>query len=156
MKDGKSIYKKLRKKYGLPKLEELVREFAVKIEDPDLVFHEIVDKIKDRMHECAKILESIIFVTTTSDPSSMYETKMLEEKKNEAFEIFKRLMSIAWKGVKVEASGDDKEMASFIKQTYKDWNKSLKNKFIDLCESLEKQWKDASLRESPKEMMYLG
>ncbi len=156
MKDAKTRYRKLRKKYRLPKLEELVREFAVKLEDPNLVLHDIVEKVKDKLANRAKILESVIFVRVSSDPSSMYETKMLEEKKEEAFEIFKELMSVVWRGERIEASSEEKEMASFIKETYNDWIKGMKKEFIDLCESLEKRWKDASLREKPGGMMYHG
>jgi len=156
MKDAKARYEKLKKKYHLPKLEDLVREFAVKLEDPDLVLHDIVDKVKDKLANRARILESMIFVRTSSDPSSMYETKMLEERKEEVFEIFKELMSVAWKGERIEASGEEKEMALFIKETHNDWIKGMKKRFIDLCKSLEKQWKDASLREKPEGIRYYG
>lgn len=156
MKDSKTRYEKLRKKYHLPKLGDLVREFGVKLEDPDLVLHDIVDRVKDKLASRAKILESIIFVRTTSEPACMFETRMLEEKKEGAFEIFKELMSVVWKGEKVEASGEEKKMASFIKETYSYWTKGMKKEFIDLCESLEKRWKDASLGEKPGRMVYHG
>jgi len=156
MKSVEGRYEKLRKKYHLPKLKDLVKEFAVKLEDPDLVLHDIVDRIKDKLLKRAKILESIIFVRVSSDPSSMYETKMLKEEKKEAFEIFKKLMSVAWKGERAEASGKEKEMASFVRESYNDWIVGMKKDFIDLCESLEKKWKNVSLREKPEGMMYYG
>lgn len=157
MEDAKARYEKLRKKYHLPKLKDLVKEFGVKLEDPELVLHDIVDRIKDKLLKRAKILESIIFVRISSDPSSMYETKMLKEgMKEEAFEIFKELMSVAWKGERVEASGKEKEMASFVRESYNDWIVGMKKEFIDLCESLEKKWKNVSLREKPEGMMYYG
>ncbi len=156
MKGAKARYEKLRRKYHLPKLKDLVKEFAVKLEDPDLVLHDIVDRMKDKLLKRAKIIESIIFVRISSDPSSMYETKMLKEEKKEAFEIFKGLMSVAWKGERVDASGEEKEMASFVRESYNDWIVRMKKEFMDLCKSFEKKWKDVSLRERPEGMMYYG
>jgi len=156
MKEAKTRYENLRKKYHLPRLEELIREFAVKLEEPNLVLYEIIERIKEKFHNRARILESIIFVASSSDASSMYETKMLEEKRGEMFKIFKELMSIAWKGEKVEASANEKEMATFIRESYEHWINGMKKEYIDICESAEKKWKDASLGERPEEMMYHG
>jgi hypothetical protein len=154
MKDTKKTYEKLRKKHRLPKLEELIREFAIKPETPELILHDIVDRIKEEVFDRAKILESIIFVRTSSDPSYLYETKMLEEKR-EAFELFKELMSIGWKGERAKIIAKEEEMASFIKEAYDRWTKELKKKFIEICELFERKWKDAELKESPS-LMYHG
>jgi hypothetical protein len=154
MKDTKKTYEKLRKKHRLPKLEELIREFAIKPETPELILHDIVDRIKEEVFDRAKILESIIFVRTSSDPSYLYETKMLEEKR-EAFELFKELMSMGWKGERVKIIAKEEGMASFIKEAYDRWTKELKKKFIEICELFERKWKDAELKESPS-LMYHG
>lgn len=154
MEDARKTYEKLRKKYFLPRLNELIWEFGVKLETPELVLHDIVDKIKDQVFDRAKVLESVIFVRSSSDPSRLYETKMLEEK-GKAFELFKELMSVGWRGERVIVNAKEEEMASFVREVYDLWVKKLKKGFIEVCELFEKKWKDAELKESPS-LMYHG
>jgi Fe-S oxidoreductase len=79
---------------------------------------------------------------------------MLEEKR-EAFELFKELMLIGWKGKRVKIIAKEEEIALFIKEAYDRWTKELKRKFIEICELFERKWKDAELKESPS-LMYHG
>jgi len=155
MEEAKSEYEKLRKKYNLPKLEDLRREFKVKLEDSDLILHDIVNKMKEEFLNHAKILESILFVRSYSDPTSLYEAKMLEEKKDEAFGIFKELMSMAWRGERIETAKDN-QMVSFIKDSYNEWVKKLKIKFVEICKLLEKKWEHAEVRKNQLTLMYHG
>jgi len=155
MKEVKSKYEKLRKKHNLPKLEELRKEFGIKLEDPDFILRDIVNKMKDELLDRARILESIVFVRTSSNPSSLYEAKMLEETKDEAFEIFKQLMSIFWRAEKIVIAKDN-HMISFIKDTHNKWTKKLKINFVEICELLEKKWKSAEIGKNQLTLMYHG
>jgi len=156
MDDAKKNYETLRKKYQLPTFEELLREFPVKLENPDLILHDIVEKICDDVGDCAQTLEPIIFTGSSPDPSTLYESNMLKDKKDEAFEIFKELMSIRWKGEKVKINGKGNEMADFIKTVHKKLTDDLKKDLVEICELFEKKWKDAKLRESSTDLMYHG
>jgi len=156
MKDIKNKYDQFRKKYSLPKLEELTKEFAVKLESPDLILHDIVDKIKEEILDKAKTLESIIFIGSSDEPSILYEANMLKGKREKIFAFYKKLMSIVWNGRKVETSANEEDMVKFIKETHNDWTKNLKKEFIEICKIFENKWKDASLREATTEMMYHG
>ena len=155
MKEVESKYEKLRKKHNLPKLQELRKEFGIKLEDPDLILQDIINKMKDELLDRARILESIVFVRTSSNPSSLYEAKMLEEKKDEAFEIFKQLMSIA-RGAEKIVIAKDNHMISFIKDTHNKWTKKLKINFVEICELLEKKWKNAEIGKNQLTLMYHG
>ena len=156
MEDVKKKYETLRKKYSLPLLSDLTKEFCIKLDNPDLILQDIIDKIKEKITDNATTIESIIFVGSSENLSNLYETKILKNKKKEMFEFYKELMSITWKSRKVETTADEKEMADFIKETYDKWVKKLKKEFIDICEKFEKGWKSASLGTTPTEMMYLG
>ena len=156
MENVKRKYETFRNKYSLPKFSDLIKEFNVNSENPDLILHDIVDKINDRVMSHAKIIESIIFVGTGETASNLFEAKMLRNRRKSIFELYKELMSIKWKGIKIETRADEKEMANFIKDTHEKWIKKLKIEFVNICEEFEKRWKDASLGTSSTETMYLG
>ena len=154
MGDVKKSYEKLEKKYRLPRLELLVKEFGVKLEKPELILRDIIEKIEENLIEMSEILESIIFIKVGSKPSSLYEAKMLE-KREYAFELYKQLMSFIWKGKRVKISSEESMKASFIKETYEEWDR-LKTEFMKICEVFERKWKEAKLRESPSTLAYHG
>ncbi len=151
----KKKYEQLRKKYDLPDLKNLIKEFEVKAEEPDLILHEIINKIIEKTSDCAQKIESIIFAGISGEPCSLYESKMLEDK-DKTFELFKEMMSIKWKGERVKIDANENEMAKFIKEAYGLWIKRIKPDFTNICQLLEKEWKNASLRNSNLEMMYHG
>jgi hypothetical protein len=156
MKDVEESYGKLRKKYQLPVFEDLIREFPVKLENPDLVLYDIIEKICDDMCDRTQTLEPIIFAGSSGDPSILYETNMLKDKRDKTFELFKKLMSIRWRGEKVKNSAKENEMAEFVKTVHDEWINKLKKTFLEICELFEKKWKEAKLRESSTDLMYHG
>jgi hypothetical protein len=156
MDDAKKKYETLRKKYQLPAFEDLIREFPVKLENSDLVLHDIVEKICDDVCDCAHTLEPIVFVGSSTDPSTLYESNMLKDKTDDAFELFKELMTTGWGGEKVKINGKENEMADFIKTVHKKWTNGLKKKYVEICGLFEKKWKDAELRKSSTDLMYHG
>ena len=156
MKDVKKKYETLRKKYQLPTFDNLIREFQVKLDNPDLVLYDIIQKICDDICDSVQTLESILFAGSSVDPSTLYEANMLKDKRNKIFELFKELMSIRWKGERVKINGKENEMAEFVKTVHKRWTNELKKSFMEICELLEKKWKNVELRKSPTDLMYHG
>jgi len=156
MKDVKEKYEKLRKKYKLPELEDLISEFPVKLDNPDMLLHDIIDKMSEEITHRIQTIESIIFPGSSSNPSSLYETNMLKDKKDEAFELYKNMMSILWKGEKVKSISKEEDMTEFVKSFYGEWKNKLKKKYVEICELFEKKWKEVKLRETSTEMMYHG
>ncbi|MCX6821905.1 MAG: hypothetical protein NTW30_03960 [Candidatus Aenigmarchaeota archaeon] len=156
MKDVKEKYEKLRKKYQLPLFENLIREFPVKLDSPDLILHDIIEKMCEETSNRVQTLESIIFVGCSSEPSTLYETNMVKDKKDKLFEFYKELMIIRWRGEKVKNIAKEEEMANFVKTIHDEWTNKLKKKFIEICELFEKKWKDVKLREESTSLMYHG
>jgi hypothetical protein len=156
MKSIKERYEILRKKYQLPKLEDLTREFAVKLDNPDLILHEIIEEICDGINNRVERLESIIFVGSSGSPSTLYETNMIKDRKEKIFELYKDMMSMMWEGAKVKNIAKDEEMAKFVKSFHDEWTNKLKKKFVEVCELFEKKWKEVKLRESSTSFMYYG
>lgn len=153
MKEVKKEYEKLKKKFNLPPLKELIREFGVKLESPDSILRDIIEKMKEEMSKHAETLESTIFVRSSSNPSLLYQARMIN--KEEAFQLYKKLMSMKWKGEKAKLTSEDRVMASFIIETFDEWKK-LKKDFIRICESFEKKWKDVKLGETSSGLAYHG
>jgi hypothetical protein len=156
MKDVKKRYEILRRKYQLPVFEDLVREFSIKLDNPDLIFNDIIEKVCDDISHRTQTLESIIFPGSSGNPSTLYETNMLKNKRDEAFGLYKELMSILWEGEKVKSIAKEKEMADFVKTIHDEWKNKLKKKFVEICELFEKKWKGVKLKETSTELMYHG
>ncbi len=156
MKDVKEKYEALRKKYQLPVFEELIREFPVKLDDPNMILHDIIEKICVDLSDHVQVLESVIFVGSSNNPSTLYETNMIKERKDKLFELYRDLMSIRWGAEKAKNIAKEDEMAEFIKNAYDEWVKKLKIKFVEICELFEKKWKNVKLREDSTSLMYHG
>jgi hypothetical protein len=108
------------------------------------------------MCDRTQTLEPIIFAGSSGDPSILYETNMLKDKRDKAFELFKELMSIRWRGEKVKNIANENKMAEFINTIHDEWINKLKKTFLEICELFEKKWKDAELRKSSTDLMYHG
>ena len=155
MSEVEKSFNKLRKKYGLPPLKRLMMEFGIKPETPELVLHETTEKILEKVSSTAKILESVIFISTGSLPSQLYEANMIKDKKDEVFKLYKKLMQTYWSGEGALLSGDEKEISQFINRVFHEWTGKIKKELMSICELFQKEWKDAKLRES-KDFMYHG
>ncbi len=156
MKDVKKSYGILKKKFGLPTYKELTTEFGLHIHDEDTTLHECVDCIVQHVEDIAKVLESIIFVDSGSPPSHLYQAKMLREKDIDTFDLFKKLMTIYWKGRTVETVANDKEMAEFVKKVFKEWKNGLKGDVVEVWKIFEEEWQNAKLREISSAVNYFG
>lgn len=154
MRPGEKKYEQLTNWYELPKLKDLTNEFNINLGDSELVLHEIIERINEKLVDSSKTVESIIFVNSGSFPSTLYEAKMLNKKRDEAFEFYREIMSLIWKGRKVLVKADEKEMADFVMNAYGQWKEKFKKKFVEFCEIFEKKWNKIKLRESPSIMYY--
>lgn len=156
MKDVKKDYQKLKKKYKLPDLKSLEAEFEVEIKKPEIILQNIVDGILNVLSENSKLLESLIFVDSGSPASHLYEASMLNDHKIDAFELYKKLMSLYWSGKKVKIKGNEKEIAKLINTVYGEWIKNLKPKLLKMFETFEKEWNNVKLRETEDFAAYHG
>lgn len=148
MKDIEIAYNKLKKKYKLPDLKYLEIEFQIEIKKPELILQNIIDDILDILSDNSKLLESLIFVDSGSPASHLYEASMLNNHKIDAFDLYKKLMSLYWLGKKSKMKIDEKQLAKFINLIFNEWTKKIKPELIEMFETFEKEWINAKLRES--------
>ncbi|MFN6992020.1 MAG: hypothetical protein ACK4MM_04805, partial [Fervidobacterium sp.] len=121
MKDVKKDYQNLKNKYKLPDLKSLETEFEVELKKPEIILQNIVDDILNALSDNSKMLESLIFVDSGSPASHLYEASMLNDHKIDAFELYKKLMSLYWFGKKAKINGDEKQLTKFISTAYSEW-----------------------------------
>ena len=157
MKDEtKKSYETLKKKFDLPGYKELTTEFGFHPHDGDTILSEFVDGITQCVEDVAKMLEAVIFVDSGSPPSHLYQAKMLMDKDVDTFDLLKRLMAIYWKGKRVMVLADEREMADFVKKTFKEWKNDLKKEIMKVWGIFEKEWQNAKMREIPTSVSYFG
>ena len=154
--DPKKSYENFRKKFDLPGYKEFTTEFGFHPHDGDTILHECIDGITQHIEDVAKMLESLIFVDSGSPPSHLYQAKMLREKDVDTFDLLKKLMKLYWYGKKVLVIANEKEMAEFIKKSFKEWRNDLKGEVVKIWGIFETEWENAKLREIPSSVSYFG
>lgn len=147
-------YTKLMTKYKLPKLKELEAEFNFVLEEDDKIIEKIFEKVLEKVEEYSRILECSIF--SSHDPSKLYEIKMAKEKREELFEIYKKMMSFYWEGKKLLVVNDEKKSADYIKKIHEDLTKNTKEDMINLFELFENEWKKVEITKNNDDAIYYG
>ncbi len=151
--DIEKEYEPLRKKYALPAFNELDTEFELQcIENTRFLLREVRFRIEEKADHILGVLEEIMQPDTKV--STLYESRMFAEKdKDKAFAVFKKLMVIKKRAIRLSILNNEKEDAEFIKASLADWN-SLKKPLVELIGLLIEAWeKDSDLKEN---VSYLG
>jgi len=153
--DARKKYEKIRKKYKLPKLEELEDMFAFKLaKDSENDLYDICKGILESIDFSKEILENILFLHEGSPPSNIYEANFIETR--ECFRIYRKIMELKWKYVKTYFDSNEKNLAEFINESYKSWNGKIKKYLIDISERMEKAWKNYKEKDKKNNQTYLG
>ena len=153
--NNKEKYEKIRKKYSLPSLEELNKNFGVELNIEEPFLSKIVEKIMDEINNNSRMIESIIFVNQSSPISDIYQRNMVEDK-DELFELYKELMKMYWEAKKIRIKSEEKEMAEFTKKMYKKWEMQINPFFIKLSTRFNKKWGNLKLKNSETSVKYYG
>lgn len=134
-------YELIRKKYALPKFEELDADFDIHcIEDGLFLVKEIRYKITEKVDEIAMMVEEIMQPDTKV--SSLYESRIFSElDKENIFKIFRKLMKIKRKSMQLMLLNSEKEDAEFIKSTFSEWQE-LKKQLYPVLQKLIESWED--------------
>lgn len=153
-KDISKEYEVLRKKYNLPELKELDREFCIgKLEDTNFLLRTILIKIIERVEAVFKTLSDIIQPAENS-LASMYEAEVFsdDEKKN-IFDLMKRLAYYQRELVICDVSYTDDATAALINKLYNEW-KEIKKEVLKILSRLRDSWKSEA--KSKLESGYFG
>jgi hypothetical protein len=152
-KDMTKEYEALRKKYSLPELNELDREFCMgKLEESSFVLRNIIHKMLERLEYVIKMLNDLI--QPENSLADMYEAESLpdDEKKN-AFELLKKAAYYHRELLIRDFDYSDDSAAAIILKVFKDW-KDIKKDFLRILDKMKESWK--SQAKSKIEENYFG
>jgi len=147
-------YDTLKKKYNLPSLEILEKEWGITKFDPE---EPVLKQIKQRMREK---IENIVFLlekVIQPDPGSLvdlYEYRCFNNgQKAELFEIFKHIMIFYRKLTEIELVADPKAEIEIIKSITAEWPQ-LREALLPFVNQLTKCWQKTEVKR--RELRYLG
>lgn len=152
--DIKKEYEIFKKKYKLPDFNDLNKEFDLEeIEHDGFLLRRIRNKIYDKVDFFIKIIESIVY-PSSSNVANLYETKFFTENDMEECEkLLKKLMFLDRSFILLDIEEDEQKDAEFINEVYKDWL-ILKKDLIKFLEIMKKSWKKED--KMPSENEYFG
>jgi hypothetical protein len=152
-KDMTKEYEAIKKKYSLPELNELDKEFYIgKLEDTPFILRSIIMKMLERLEYIIKMLNSVI--QPENSFTDMYEAESLsdDEKKN-AFELLKKTAYYHRELLMRDFDYSDDTAAALILKVFKDW-KEIKKDFLRILDKMKESWK--SQTKSKIEENYFG
>jgi hypothetical protein len=154
LKEIKAKYEKARKKYSLPKFEDIDREFEIRLID-DQGF--IIKEIRRAMLTSIQNLGTFFLPVLDPHPHelhSLIEMPAFNKKEREKlFNFYRKLSHLVHKGVSTSIVSEESE-ADFIKDIWKQWP-SIKKEAKGYMDKIIAEW--ANHRKAPKEdVHYLG
>jgi len=134
-------YKKLQKKYTLPKYQELNKHFELDyIEDPFFLLRSIRRRIHEKVVFFAKIFEKIIF-PNQGLIIELYESKFFTDKeKADLLKTYEDLLELDRKALSLNIFSTDPKEAEYIKATFKKWSNLVKKSNF-IMDKLDNSWK---------------
>ncbi|HJX05966.1 MAG TPA: hypothetical protein VJ461_04590 [Candidatus Nanoarchaeia archaeon] len=153
-KDMSKEYELLRKKYNLPALDELDREFCIgKLEDVPFLLRSVLAKITERLDLMFKNISEIV-QPSESNLVNMYEAGVFsDDEKKKIFELMKRMAYYHKELIIRDVDYNDEAAAAAINQFYNEW-KSMKKDVVNVLERLRDSWKNEA--KSKLESGYFG
>jgi hypothetical protein len=139
-KDMTKEYEALRKKYDLPDLKELDREFCVgKLEDTPLLLRTVLHRIMERVEMAFKSLSDIV-QPSESSLSTMYEAEVFsDDEKKRIFELMKKLAYTHRDLIIKDFEYNDDAAAAAINKVFKEW-KAMKKDVLVIMEKMRDSW----------------
>jgi len=147
-------YEALRKKYDLPSLDVLKKEWdIVKIDTEAPILAQIKLRMRDKIETIAAFLEKII----QPDPGSLvdlFEYRCFKNsQKSELFELFKHIMVFYRKLIETEFIVDEKAEADIIKRIASEWPQ-VRDALLPFVKELTECWQKPGIKKG--ELRYLG
>ncbi len=149
----RKAYLNLAKKYSLPKLEEIDREFDLeKLETHDFLLRDIRKKMLEKFDFFYELLEEVLHPGTNL--SNLYESGFFpDEEKAAVFNVYKKVMAIRREAYELAIRNDERYDADFIKKVFKGMP-SLKEKLLPIIAYLRQSWEREA--ETQEKLGYFG
>jgi hypothetical protein len=140
-RDMDKEYESVKKKYSLPELKELDREFCIgKLEDTTFFLRSILLKMIERLENVFKLLSDIV-QPSESQLATMYEAEVFsDDEKKVIFDMMKKMAYFHRELALKDLNYDDDSAANAINKFYKDWL-GMKKEVTKIMEKLRDAWK---------------
>lgn len=154
LKDIKTKYEKARKKYSLPKFEDIDKEFEIRlVEERGFIIKEVRRAILTHIQNISTFFLPVLDPHPQELHSLMEMPAFDKHEKEKVFNLYKKLSHLIHKGVTVSLNSEKAE-ADFIKEVWKLWP-SLKKEAQKYMKKITAEW--ANHRKQAKEdIHYVG
>ena len=147
-------YNKLRKKYKLPKFNEIDSEFEISnLESAKFLIKNILRRIEEKLEFYIEVIGNLVHPDVSS-LSTMYEVRYFsDDEKNEVYMLFKKLMKANRSIIGLILVSDEKKQTDFLNGFLNEWQ-DMKKELIDHIGKMKDSWEKESTIE--EDMGYFG
>ena len=140
---SRAEFKKLQKRFNLPKLDDLETTFGFVLDDEtNTPLQDVKKAITDTFAAIQDMLQPVLFINEGSMPSHVFEAHVLHTKRDLYLEIYKKNHELRWRAMEAFFEPTDENLAKFIKECYAAWTKEFKPRMLGLTKIMEKNWKE--------------
>jgi len=138
----KEKYEQLRKKYSLPKFEDINKDFHIDHSadvETDLIIIEVRKHVADKMAGYLRFAETLL--NPTNAPMFIFSIikTLSEEDKKELTDVYKKLAKNELKLIEIDVDFVESKEAEFIKESYNLWQ-GIKKKILIILKSVDDKW----------------
>ena len=147
-------YNKLRKKYKLPKFNEIDSEFEISnLESAKFLIKNILRRIEEKLEFYIEVIGNLVHPDASS-LSTMYEVRYFsDDEKNEVYMLFKKLMKANRSIIGLILVSDEKKQTDFLNGFLNEWQ-DMKKELIDHIGKMKDSWEKESTIE--EDLGYFG
>ena len=141
-------YTKLRKKYKLPKFNDIDKEFEISdLESTNFLTSNILRKIAEKLEFYSSLINDLL-QPEASSLSSMHETRFFaDEEKNKMYVLIKKLMKYHRNVIELVLEHDEKKQAGFLNSFFLEWIQ-IKKQLISHLGKMKDSWsKETTIEE---------
>lgn len=142
VRDMTKEYEALKKKYYLPELSELDREFFVgKLEETNFILRCIIGKMMERIEVLYKTLSDIIQPAETNMATMIEAEVFTDDEKKRIFDLMKKFAYLHRELIIKDYEYSDDGAAVAMLKAFKEW-KDMKKEVLKILEKLRDSWKN--------------
>ena len=147
-------YKKLSKKYKLPKFKEIDSEFEISnLESARFLIKNILRRIEEKLEFYIEVIGNLVHPDASS-LSTMYEVRYFsDDEKNDVYMLFKKLMKANRSIIELVLVSDEKKQTDFLKGFLNEWQ-DMKKELINHIGKMKDSWEKESTIE--EDLGYFG
>lgn len=155
MDEDRKAFNPLRKRYKLPSLDELQKEFLFCFSElapePQMMLSLLSGAIRERLSAAASGMEALMTVGSFS--VACVAGTFSKKDMNRVYKMYKSLQELSW-GWRIANLSGEKELAEWLRNCIRLWKAGLKDDFIWYNGKMLKGWKEYDIAPKKREDSY--